>query len=65
MENRRKLIPIIIELVGISAVGTGIGLEISLGGQIYLVVITIGSCLLAVGSIIWGKFTRGVNNERR
>ena len=56
MENRRKLIPIIIELVGISAVGTGIGLEISLGGQIYLVVITIGSCLIAAGGIIWGKF---------
>ena len=56
MENRCKLIPIIIELVGISAVGTGIGLEISLGGQIYLVVITIGSCLIAVGGVIWGKF---------
>ena len=62
MENRRKLIPIIIELVGISAVGTSIGLEISLGGQIYLIVITIGSCLLAVGGVIWGKFTRGVDH---
>ena len=59
MENRRKLIPIIIELVGISVVGTGIGLEIDRGGQIYLVVITIGSCLLAIGGVIWGKFTRG------
>ena len=59
MEKNRKLIPIIIELIGISAVGAGIGLEISLGGQIYLVVITIGSCLLAIGGVIWGKFTRG------
>ena len=59
MKKNCKLIPIIIELVGISTVGTGIGLEISLGGQIYLVVITIGSCLLAIGGVIWGKFTRG------
>jgi len=56
MKKNRKLIPIIIELVGISAVGTGIGLEIGFGGQIYLVVITIGSCLIAAGGIIWGKF---------
>ena len=59
MEKNRKLIPVIIELVGISVVGTGIGLEIGLGGQIYLVVITIGSCLIAVGGVIWGKFMRG------
>ena len=57
--KRKHLVPIVIELVGISAVGMGIGLEIALGGQVYLVLITAGSLLIAAGGIIWGKFTRG------
>lgn len=56
---KRKLIPIIIELVGVAVIGTGIGLEVALGGSIYLIMITTGSCLVAVGGIIWGKFMRG------
>lgn len=58
MKKKYKLIPIIIELVGISAVGTGIGMELAIGGGIYLVVITAGSCLIAIGGVIWGKFVR-------
>ncbi len=58
MKKNRKLIPIIIELVGISTVGTGIGMELAIGGAIYLVVITAGSCLIAIGGVIWGKFMR-------
>ncbi len=57
--KKRLYIPIIIELVGIAVVGTGIGLELSQGGTVYLVVITVGSCLVAVGGVIWGKFMRG------
>ncbi len=53
------LIPIIIELLGISTVGGGIGLELSVGGQVYLVMITVGSLFIATGGIIWGKFMRG------
>ena len=56
--KKRHLIPIIVELAGISVVGIGIGLEIALGGAIYLVTITIGSLLIATGGIIWGKFMR-------
>ena len=58
---KRKLIPITIELVGISVVGIGIGLEVALGGDVYLVMITGGSLLVAAGGIIWGKFMRGGN----
>ena len=54
----RKLIPIVIELVGISTVGIGIGLEIAVGGEAYLVVITVGSLLIATGGIVWGKFIK-------
>ena len=59
--RKKHLIPIVIELVGISAVGVGIGLEIAFGGQAYLVVITIGSLFIATGGVIWGKFMRGGN----
>lgn len=57
--KRKHLIPILIELIGISTVGIGIGLEIAFGGEAYLVVITVGSLLIATGGIIWGKFMRG------
>lgn len=57
--KKKHLIPIVIELTGISVVGTGIGLELALGGQVYLVMITVGSLFIAVGGIIWGKFMRG------
>lgn len=56
--KKKHLIPIVIELVGISTVGAGIGLELALGGEVYLVTITFGSLLIATGGIIWGKFMR-------
>jgi len=56
--KRRHLIPIIIELLGIATVGTGIGLELAFGGQVYLIVITIGSLLIAAGGLIFAKFMR-------
>jgi hypothetical protein len=56
--KRKHLIPIVIELIGITTVGMGIGLEIALGGQVYLVMITTGSLLIALGGVIWGKFIR-------
>ena len=58
MKRKCLLIPIIIELVGISTIGTGIGLEIALGGSIYLIMITVGSLFVASGGVIWGKFMR-------
>lgn len=55
------LVAIIIELMGISTIATGIGLELANGGAVYLVVITVGSLLVAVGGVIYGKFIRGKN----
>lgn len=53
-----QLFAILIEIVGITAVATGIGLELAYGGSTYLVVITVGSLLVASGGVIWGKFLR-------
>lgn len=54
----RKLIPIIIELTGIAAIGIGIGIELATHADIGWAIVTTGSCLVAVGGVIWGKFTR-------
>jgi len=50
-----KLTAIIIELVGIATVGAGIGLELGQGGDVYLVMITVGSVLVAGGGFLWSK----------
>ena len=52
------LVAIFIELVGIATVATGIGMEIAYGGDIHLITITVGSCMVAMGGVIWGKFIR-------
>jgi len=54
-----QLLAIVLELVGITIIGTGIGVELISGADVGLVIITIGSCLVASGGIIWGKFIRG------
>lgn len=53
-----KLLPITLELVGIAAIGTGIGVELITRAPLYLIVVTGGSCLIAIGSVIWAKFLR-------
>ncbi len=55
----KKLIPITIEIVGVAAIGTGIGVELAMHADIGWAVVTTGSCLVAIGGIIWGKFMRG------
>jgi len=54
----KKLIPITIELIGIAAIGIGIGIELATHADIGWAIVTTGSCLVAVGGVIWGKFTR-------
>jgi hypothetical protein len=54
----KMLIPIVIELVGIAAIGTGIGIELATHADIGWGVMTTGSCLVAIGGVIWGKFMR-------
>ena len=54
----KKLLPIVLELVGIGAIGAGIGVEIATRADLGWAMVTSGSCLLAIGGVIWGKFTR-------
>ncbi len=52
----KKLLPIILELVGIGAIGAGIGVEIATHADLGWAIVTCGSCLVAIGGVIWGKF---------
>jgi hypothetical protein len=52
---------VIIELVGIILTGIGVGVELAMHADIGYVAMTIGSMLLAMGGIIWGKFCKRGN----
>jgi hypothetical protein len=54
----KKLLPVTLEIVGIAAIGVGIGVELATDASIGWAVVTTGSCLVAIGSVIWGKFMR-------
>ena len=55
----KRLLPTTLELMGIAAIGAGIGVEIAEHAHIGWVLVTAGSLVVAVGGIIWGKFMRG------
>lgn len=54
-----RLLAVALELVGIATVGGGIGIELSMKADVGFVLITGGSCLIAIGGVLWGKFVRG------
>ena len=56
--DKKKLFPVILEVVGVAAIGVGIGVELATGADIGWAVVTTGSCLVAIGGVIWGKFVR-------
>jgi len=52
---RNGVIGDLVQLLGVILLGSGITLEISQGGDIYLVVITIGCIIFTIGTKIKGK----------
>ena len=55
--NRK--IAALIECVGITVMGGGIALEIQVGGDAHLVVITAGAAVVAIGSLMYAKMEKG------
>ena len=55
----KKLLPVTLEIVGIAAIGVGIGVELATNASLGWAMVTAGSCLVAIGSVVWGKFMRG------
>jgi hypothetical protein len=58
-----RILAIILELIGIAAIGTGIGVELTIGADIGFVAITVGSLMVAAGGVVWGKFLRPGGNK--
>jgi len=56
--EKKKLFPVILEIIGVAAIGIGIGVELATGADIGWAIVTTGSCLVAIGGVIWGKFVR-------
>ena len=52
----KKLLPVTLEITGIAAIGVGIGVELATHADMGWALVTIGSCLVAIGGVIWGKF---------
>ena len=53
--SHHRLLAAGLECVGIAVTGIGIGCELSLGGDVYLALITVGSCVTAIGGLLWAK----------
>ncbi len=56
--SKKMIIPITIELIGIAGIGVGIGIELATHADLGWAVVTGGSCLVAIGGVVWGKFMR-------
>lgn len=54
----KTLLPVTLEIVGVAAIGVGIGVELAAHADIGWTMMSIGSCLVAIGGVIWGKFMR-------
>lgn len=57
-------IPLAIELAGIFMLVLGVAVEISTQADVGHAIISVGSVLVAVGSIIWGKIFRVRSRSR-
>jgi len=55
--------PITVEFLGILIVILGIAIELTTGGDIGYLCISIGSALIALGSLIWAKIFRIKSNR--
>ncbi len=57
MKNWR-LLPIGLELVGITMIGVAVGIEVTMHADVGFLMMTVGGWIVAIGGVIWGKFTR-------
>ena len=56
--RKMMLLPVTLEVIGIAAIGVGIGIELATHADLGWAIVTTGSCLIAIGGVIWGKFMR-------
>jgi|GEM_PF-4150594 hypothetical protein len=54
-----NILALILELIGILAIGLGIFYEVIHHAGVGFIAITVGSLLIAVGALIWAKIIHG------
>jgi hypothetical protein len=54
----KRILPVALEVAGITAIAVGIGVELTAHADVGWVIVTSGSWLVAIGGVIWGKFMR-------
>ena len=54
-KRNTRLLAAALECLGIVVTSIGIGCELSYGGDLHFMIITVGSCLVAVGGLLWAK----------
>lgn len=59
MKGKLPWVSAITELVGLTAIGAGIALEVIYKAEVYCLVITFSSLILASGGMLWAKIYRG------
>jgi len=48
----------VLEVAGIGAIGTGVGIEIAMGADVGYLAITMGSAVVAAGGLLFAKVVR-------
>jgi len=54
--KKKFWIPTLIELCGATLLATGLGYEVAAGADVGYIIMTAGSLLIALGSILYAKF---------
>ncbi len=52
------VLALLLELVGLAAIGCGLGVEVAMEAHFGFIFISVGSVFVATGGIVWGKFMR-------
>lgn len=63
MRMSLKQLAVIVEIIAISIISAGIGIEVATGADAGYIIITSGSVLAAIGGFIWVKILRS-NKEQ-
>jgi hypothetical protein len=58
MKSKLFIISVIVEVVGIAALGLGIGVELTLGADLGYILISVGALVVAGGGLLFAKFVR-------
>lgn len=63
MEWKKYKLPLFVEILGIGVTTIGIGYEVTYGEDVGLITITVGSVIIATGSMLYAKVFKRIKNK--